>query len=109
MQPTASIPTGRRNTMYTVLPVAMELSDYVGIVLLVLAAWIFVKALTARMARSHAARFPEGRCPKCGAFMQERTQKYRYQFFGLMGLAELVPYKCPKCHFRKLLWCVTSR
>lgn len=85
----------------------MELSNYVGILLIVLAVWIFVKALTARMARFHAARFPEGKCPKCGTLMQERSQKYRHQFFGVIGFAELVPYECPKCHFRKLLWSAT--
>ena len=51
------------------LPIAMEQSDYVGLLAIAIAMWIFMKVFAARKSRNCESSYPEGKCPDCDVRM----------------------------------------
>ena len=90
--------------MYELLPMAMEQSDYVGILAIVIALWIFLKAFAARKSRICDSNYPNGDCPRCRVRMLLSGPTVVDRILCIVFIANIATYQCPHCHTTKRLW-----
>lgn len=86
------------------LPIAMEQSDYVGLLAIAIAMWIFMKVFAARKSRNCESSYPESKCPDCEVRMLLSGPTFMDRILSVVFIADIATYKCPQCHRRRRLW-----
>lgn len=90
--------------MYKFPPMTMEQSDYVGILAIAIALWIFLKAFAARKSRFCESNYPKGKNPSCETRMLLSGPTVVDRILCIVFIADIATYQCPQCRRKKRLW-----
>ena len=73
-------------------------------VLGLLAIWIVIGSVGARIARGHAETRSARECPRCQAHLKAVRQGIHHRIAAKVFLVDIARYACRQCGFRQSVW-----
>lgn len=84
--------------------VVFEYLRWIPAVLGLVAIWIVIGNMGAKIAKKHATTRSTDKCPQCRAELKPAGQGLRNRMVGLFFLVDIAQYCCRRCGFRQSVW-----